>query len=159
VSAPEWNDDFEDLVVAFERAAVAFVIVGAHALAVEGLPRATGDLDLLVRASRETAQRVFAALVAFRAPVHAHGITVEDFCEEGVVYQIGLPPRRIDIMTSISGVDFDTAWATRVMAGSSGARPFLGREALIANKRAAGRPKDLADVLLLEAARDRDRAG
>jgi hypothetical protein len=96
VSAPEWNDDFEDLVVAFERAGVAFVIVGAHALAVEGAPRATGDLDLLVRASRENAQRVFAALVAFRAPVHAHGITVEDFCEEGVVYQIGLPPRRID---------------------------------------------------------------
>jgi hypothetical protein len=158
VNAPEWNEDFEDLLVAFERANVEFVIVGAHAMAVEGVPRATGDLDILVRPSPENAQRVFAALIAFRAPVRAHGITANDFCEAGSVYQIGLPPRRIDILTSISGVDFETAWASRVMAGAYGVRPFLGREALIANKRAAGRPKDLADVFLLEAARERERS-
>lgn len=146
---PEWNEDFGDFVDALVAEGVEFVIVGAHAMAVHGVPRATGDLDILVRPSVENAERVMRALIRFRAPIQAHGISGADFCSPGTVYQIGLPPRRIDVLTEITGVDFDRAYATRVAARSL---PFLGREALIENKRAAARPKDLLDVALLERA-------
>ncbi len=151
MSAPAWNDDFEELLLAFEQTGVEFVVVGAHAMAVQGVPRATGDLDVRVRPSPDNARRVVAALEAFRAPIQAHGITADDFCEPGTVDPMGLPPRRIDVLTSITGVDFDTAWSTRVLAGPNGRRPFLRRAALLANKRATARPKDLADIALLEA--------
>lgn len=80
-------------------------------------------------------------------------MTAADFAAEGNVYQLGLPPRRIDILTSISGVSFDEAWRGRVDVTIDGeAVPVLGRDELIRNKRAAGRPKDLADVAALESA-------
>ncbi len=90
------------------------------------------------------------ALSVFQAPVDAHGVTAEDFTVPGAVYQIGLPPRRIDVLTEISGVDFDTAWEGHTESKDS-RLPFLGREELLANKRAAGRAKDLLDVQALEA--------
>lgn len=153
MTAPELNDDFRDLLACLRDAHVDFVIVGAHALAAHGLPRATGDLDVLVRPDAANASRVYRALAQFGAPLDAHGVTESDFTTPGTVYQIGLPPRRIDILTQISGVSFDDAWASRIELPVLGAPlAFLGRDALIANKRAAGRPKDLADVLALEAA-------
>jgi hypothetical protein len=152
VNAPDWNDDFSDFVEALVTEHVEFVIVGAHAMAVHGVPRATGDLDILVRPTPENAACVMRALLRFRAPVQAHGIQATDFCSPGTLYQIGLPPRRIDVHTAISGVDFETAYSTRVFSKNL---PFIGRDALLTNKRAAARPKDLVDVEQLEAA---DRA-
>jgi len=148
---PGLNEDFEDLLRSFEEAEVEYLIVGAHALAAHGLPRATGDLDCFVRASDENAERVLSALRAFGAPIDQHHVGVRDFSRPGGVYQMGLPPRRIDILTEISGVTFDEAWATRIEAEVDGLTlPMVGRDALVRNKRASGRLKDLADVASLE---------
>ena len=144
------NRDFLDLLRALVEAEVEFVVVGAHAMAYHGVPRATGDLDVLVRPSTENAARVVAALETFGAPLAAHGVEQGDFERPRNVYQIGLPPRRIDVMTSITGVDFEEAWETRETLAIGGVVvPFLGREALIHNKRASGRDKDLVDLRLL----------
>lgn len=148
---PALNEDFADVIRAFLDASVDFLVVGAHALAAHGVVRSTGDIDLLVRPSTENAERVARALLAFGAPLASHGVTATDFARPGTVYQIGLPPCRIDVLTEISGVDYDTA------AASSGAITASGlefrvpdRATLIRNKRAAGRVKDLEDVRLLE---------
>lgn len=148
---PALNEDFLDMLRALIEADVEFVIVGAHALAVHGVPRATGDIDVFVRPSKENARRVMSALRAFGAPTSAHGVSQSDFETGGNVYQIGLPPRRIDLLTEISGVEFDEAWGSRVSVERSGLPlSFIGREALIRNKRASGRDKDLVDVKTLE---------
>lgn len=145
------NADFRDLLVCLGREGVEYVLVGAYALALHGSPRATGDIDIFVRATAANAERTWRALLAFGAPLAAAGVKVQDFASPGLVYQIGLPPRRIDILTEISGLSFDEAWESRVLADLEGMPvPFLGREALIANKRASGRLKDLADVERLE---------
>jgi hypothetical protein len=144
------HEDFRDLLVLFADASVDFVIVGAYALAFHGAPRASGDIDLFIRPSPPNARRVFDALARFGAPLESAGVTAADFALTGTVYQIGLPPRRIDVMTEISGVTFDEAWESRVIAEVDG-RPvgFIGRSALLRNKEAAGRPKDIADVARL----------
>ncbi len=147
------NEDFEDLLRELDRAGVEFVVVGAHALAAHGLPRATGDLDVLVRPDPANAPRVLSALRAFGAPLATHSVGLEDFLRPGVVYQLGLPPRRIDLLTEISGVTFEEAWAGRLHVTVGELRlPVLGRDELLRNKRAAGRKKDLADVEALERA-------
>jgi hypothetical protein len=144
------NDDFRDVVVLFADAGVEFVIVGAYALAFHGAPRASGDIDLHVRPSAENAERVFAALDKFGAPLVAHGVAPTDFARPGTVYQIGLPPRRIDVLTEISGITFDEIWASRVTAEIDHRTiPIIGRDSFIKNKIASGRPKDLADVARL----------
>lgn len=151
---PELNDDFRDLLACLRDGGVDYVIVGAHALAAHQLPRATGDLDVLVRPTADNADRVYRALAAFGAPLTTHGVTSTDFATVGNVYQIGLPPRRIDVLTSISGVSFEEAWDGSLELELHGERlRFLGRRELIRNKRAAGRPKDLADVAALERTR------
>lgn len=145
------NPDFLDIIEAFSRAGVEFIVVGAHALAAHGIPRATGDLDLWVRPTADNAARVITGLTAFGAPLAQHGVTAADFARAGTVYQLGLPPRRIDVLTQITGVEFDEAWAARVVIPVRTVPvAFLGREALLRNKRAAARPKDLVDVELLE---------
>ena len=134
-------------------AEVEYIVVGAHALAVHGVPRATGDIDIFVRPTADNAANVINALEQFGAPVAAHGVTAEDFARPGTVYQLGLPPRRIDLLTAISGVSFDEAWADRVEAdvGRGVVVSFLGRGALLRNKLAAGRDQDLVDARVLEA--------
>ena len=145
------NDDFLDMLRALAEAGAEFVVVGAHAMAVHGVPRATGDLDVLVRPEPENAARVLRALRAFGAPVEQHEITEADLATPGLVYQIGLPPRRIDLLTQVSGISFDEAWADRVVVPVTDLEvSFIGRQALIANKRALGRDKDLADLVVLE---------
>ncbi len=120
-------------------------------MAVHGVPRATGDLDILVAPESANAARLVRALQHFGAPLDAHAITQSDFEVPGAVYQMGLPPRRIDVMTSIDGVDFDEAEQTAIRAEIDGlVLPVLGRAQLLANKLAAGRPKDLVDARLLE---------
>lgn len=149
---PEFSQDFDDLLAALSEEKADFVIVGAHALAVHGHVRATGDLDVLVRPTKENAQHVMDALIRFGAPVTAHRITASDFEIPGMVYQVGLPPNRIDLLTKLSGVEFDECLDGAVSAkvGTQQVR-FIGLRTQIKNKRASGRKKDLADVEVLEA--------
>jgi|SRR4051812_49142608 hypothetical protein len=144
------NDDFRDVLVLFADCGVEFVMVGAYALAFHGAPRASGDIDLYVRPSLDNAARVTEALNRFGAPLASHHVGAADFAQPGAVYQIGLPPRRIDILTEISGVTFDDAWSSRLPVEVNGRTiHVIGREALLKNKIAAGRPKDIADVARL----------
>lgn len=141
------NDDFRDLLTAFAHERVEFLVIGAYALALHGFPRATGDLDVLVRPTAENASRVWRALHRFGAPLDAGGVQEADFATPGLVYQIGLPPRRIDVLTEITGVSFDAAWQTRERADLDGETIcFIAKDALIQNKEALGRPRDIADV-------------
>jgi hypothetical protein len=143
------NPDFRDMLSEFSAAGVEFLLVGAYAMAVHGVPRATGDLDLWVRCSDENAPRVLAALARFGAPVA--GLSAADFATPGVVFQIGLAPRRVDILTAIDGVAFEEAWRDRVEVEVEGQRiPVISRAHLLQNKRASGRPKDMVDVRWLE---------
>lgn len=143
--------DFRDLLSAFAAAGVRFLVVGAHALAANGVPRVTGDLDIWVEANAENATRVWRALAAFGARLSNLDLSVGDFDRPDHVVQFGLPPYRIDVMTSASGIAFADAWPRR-LEGSLFEVPvaFLGREDLIRNKRASGRQKDLRDVEALE---------
>lgn len=143
------NEDFLDLLRALSAADARFLIVGAYAVAIHGRPRATGDLDVWVKASRENASKVLRGLKEFGAPLM--DLTEEDLASEGVIFQVGLPPRRIDILTALSGIQFDSAWGNRVSAQFGPVKVFaIGLNDLITNKRAAGRPKDLVDVAELE---------
>ena len=141
------NDDFQDLLAALLEAEARFVVVGAHAMAVHGVPRATGDLDVWIAPDLANAARVWKALARFGAPMGALGFSVDDLTSPNQVLQIGIPPRRIDLLTAISGVAFEEAWAGRVAHEVGALRvPFLGRGELIRNKKAAARAKDLADL-------------
>jgi hypothetical protein len=145
------NSDFRDLLRTLVEAEVEFVVVGAYALSFHGAPRASGDIDIFVKPSPENAARLWRALLDFGAPVSAAGVVPADFEKPDLVYQIGLPPRRVDLLTSISGVSFDEAWATRMAATVDGQTVyFIGREMFVRNKLAAGRPKDLADAARLQ---------
>jgi hypothetical protein len=158
-TSDELNQDYRDLLQCLCSEVVDFLVVGAYAVAFHGTPRATGDIDLLVRPTVENAGRVWRALVKFGAPLAEVGMTAADFATPGMVYQIGLPPRRIDILTEISGVTFDEAWASRVQTLVIGLPvAFIGRDALVKNKRATGRAKDLIDLDLLRAERSREDA-
>ncbi len=146
------NNDFRDILCEFIAEKVEFLLVGAYALAIHGIARATGDIDLWVRPVPENAVRVWNALARFGAPVS--DLTAADLTTPGLIFQIGVPPRRIDVITSIDGVDFEQAWAARVEVNVDGITlTAISREDLIRNKRAAGRPKDLADLALLDEAR------
>jgi hypothetical protein len=142
------NDDWIAMLAALLDADARFLVIGAHALAVHGVPRGTQDLDILIDPTHDNAERVWRALMLFGAPMTSLGISKSDLMNPDMVIQFGLPPNRIDFLTSISGVEtFDVAWAGRIEHVVRGSTiPFIGRAELIANKRAAGRRKDLADV-------------
>lgn len=143
------NPDFRDMLSALSDEGVEFMLVGAYALAAHGFPRATGDLDIWIRRSEENAQRVWRALKRFKAPLSR--LTVDDLKTPDVVFQIGVAPRRIDILTSIDAVSFDEAWPDRKQVEVEGRRfAVIGRDHLLQNKKALGRPQDLADVARLE---------
>lgn len=144
------NPDFRDLLAAFNAHGVECLIVGAHALAAHGHVRATKDLDVWVRPSRENAARVLRALAAFGAPLH--DLTEEDLCRPGLIFQIGVPPVRIDVITTIDGVEFSEAWDERIKTRFGGeAAAVLSLRHLLRNKKTSGRLQDLADVEKLEA--------
>ena len=143
------NPEFKDMLVALKDANVDFLVVGAYAVAAHGYPRATGDLGIWIRADDGTAPRVMCALAAFGAPLTE--LTVADFSAPSIVFQIGVLPGRIDILTTVSGVDFDCAWKNRMQIKLDDiAFDVIGRADLIANRRASGRPKDFADLAALE---------
>jgi len=141
--------DWTDLLKAFAGSKVKFLLIGGHAFMYYAEPRYTKDLDLWVDCSPENAQRVFQALAAFGAPLA--GISAEEFEVPGMVYHFGRPPLRVDILTSVTGVNFEEAWIRRVPATYRGQDVFLiSKQDLIANKRATGRPQDIFDADRLE---------
>ncbi|MBL9165728.1 MAG: hypothetical protein JNL18_23595 [Planctomycetaceae bacterium] len=139
------NQDFSEMLSELLAADAEFLLVGAYALSTYGYTRATGDLDIWVRPTPENAPKVWRALKAFQAPMR--NVTVQDFHTLDVVFQIGVEPGRIDILTSISGVEFDEAWSQRQHRTLSGMNvPVLSKPHLLANKLASGRPKDIGDA-------------
>lgn len=149
MTGPLFQDAF-DLLDALTATQADFVVVGAHALAAHGIPRATVDFDVLIGTHPHNARRVIRALHAFGAPLVAHGVTEDDLQRPGIVYRLGVPPRRIDLLTSIDGVEFEDALRTRVWVTVQGHKfPVLSREMMIQNKRSTGRAKDLLDVKAL----------
>ena len=144
-----FNQDFKDMLSALSEARADFLLVGAYALAVHGFPRATGDLDIWVRADSDNARKVLYSLAVFGAPLD--DLTVDDLSKPGIVFQIGVEPSRIDILTAISGVEFGHAWESRVLVDVDGVCiNVIGRDDLVVNKRASGRPKDIADAETLD---------
>jgi len=141
----EVQKDYKELLELFSARKVEYMIAGSYALAFYGAPRFTGDIDILVRPSPENARRILSALSDFG--FGSLDITVEDFQKPNKVVQLGVPPVRIDIITSITGVTWEAADKGKT-AGAYGGVPvfFLGRDQYKANKRAVGRKKDLADL-------------
>ncbi|HEY6360716.1 MAG TPA: DUF6036 family nucleotidyltransferase [Vicinamibacterales bacterium] len=145
------NRDFVEILSELFAAGADFLVVGAHALAAHGVPRATGDLDIWVRPTPENADRVLEALRRFGAPLY--DLSRDDLTRADTVFQIGVPPARVDILAGISGVGFDDAWRRRVIVPIDGVDvPVICRDDFVVNKRAAGRPKDLLDLALLDEA-------
>ena len=144
--------DFKELLLAFNEHDVEYLIVGAHALAAHGHVRATKDLDLWVRPDESNAQKVLRALSDFGAPLS--NLTAGDLSRKETIFQIGLPPLRIDIITNIDGVEFEDAWPDRLETSFGGVPAFvISRQHLITNKKTAARLQDLADVQELEASK------
>lgn len=139
------NPDFRDLLAEFNAQGVEYLVVGAHALAAHGHVRATKDLDLWIRPHPENAARVIRAISTFGAPLH--DLTEADLSEPGVIFQIGVPPVRIDILTEIEAVEFEEAWERRLETRFAG-QPVsvLSRDDLIRSKSATGRAQDRADI-------------
>lgn len=150
----ELPDDFRDLLIELADAGAEFVLVGGHAVAFHGHPRATKDMDVLIRANTSNAEKVYRALAAFGAPLQNFDVQAKDFASYNGILQIGLPPRRVDILNRADGIGFDEAVAEGCMLTLDGRKiPVIGRAALIKNKRAAGRAQDAADVEVLAAQR------
>jgi hypothetical protein len=143
------RSDFVEMLSALSAEGADFLLVGAHAMGVHGYARATADLDVWVRPTPENARRVMRALARFGAPLD--DLTEEDLASPDVVFQIGIPPLRIDVLTSISGVTFDDAWPRRWVRPWAGVDvPVIAREDLLKNKRSTGRRKDQIDAAWLE---------
>ena len=133
--------NYRDLLELFAKHEVRYLIVGGYAYSIYARARFTGDIDLFVAADLENARRVYRAIAEFGGPLH--GADAEYFTRQDVVFQLGVEPDRIDILTGITGVLFEEAWSTRVIDGNF---RFISREALIQNKSATGRDQDLVDV-------------
>ena len=141
----EVQQDFRDLLALFNAHKVDYIIIGAHALAYHGAPRYTGDMDIFVRPDLENARQIIQALDEFG--FGSVGLTLDDFAFPGKVVQLGVPPIRVDIVTSISGISWGEAADGRT-TGTYGDLEvsYLGKIQFILNKRATGRKKDLADL-------------
>jgi len=143
------NSDYKDMLQVLLDNDVKFLLVGAYAMGAHGYPRATGDIDIWVEPSAGNSARVYHSMEAFGAPVHE--IDETTFAKPGVVFQIGIAPRRIDIITAITGVGFNDAYQQRQIIEMEGLSiPMLSLGDLIRNKRATGRDKDRLDADQLE---------
>jgi hypothetical protein len=152
------NEDYRDMLQCLADEQVKFLLVGAYALAAHGYPRATMDIDIWVMPSPANAEAVLRALRRFGSPLH--GLTAEDLQKDDTIFQIGVAPRRIDIITGASGLKFDDAYSHSVETEVEGLKIHVpSLDDLIRNKKASGRTKDLADAEALEALKrsDRDR--
>lgn len=144
--------DFKELLSLFTEHKVKYLVVGGYAVSFHAQPRATKDLDILIKADINNARTLFTALARFGAPLE--GLTPEDFIEKGKFYRMGHPPLMVDILPEISGVDFDAAWEKRIEVEVDPCLTafFIDTESLIEAKIASGRPEDLADVAALRKA-------
>ena len=143
--------DFTDLLIELCEANAEFLLVGGWAVILYGHVRATDDMDIFVRPSMPNSECVFVALEAFGAPLRAHAIAPGHFAKEGDAYRFGIAPLKVEVLTKISGVSFDDALQGSKTFELDGYQiPYIGKAALIANKKSAGRHKDLADVEELE---------
>lgn len=141
----ELKNDFKELLALFNARRVEYLIVGAYALAHHGAPRFTGDIDIWVKPDGDNARRVLGALNEFG--FGSVGLTEEDFSKPDKVVQLGVPPNRIDLMTSVSGVTWEEAEKEKASGTADDLSiPFIGRTQFVLNKRASGRTKDLADI-------------
>lgn len=143
------NKDFREFVELLGSGGVEYLVVGGYALAAHGHPRYTGDLDVWIRSTPDNVDRLLQALSSFG--FGSLGLKREDFLKPGTVVQLGYPPSRIDLLTGLSGVNFDACYPNRVEMTIAGVRlPIIGLEEFRANKRASGRAKDLADLESLD---------
>jgi predicted nucleotidyltransferase len=143
------NEDYRDMLHALSDEKVKFILVGAYAIAAHGYPRATMDIDIWVMPSPENADAVLRALHRFGAPLH--NLTKEDLQKDGTVFQIGVAPRRIDIITTASGLQFEAAYQNSIQVNIEGIEVRIPSiDDLILNKKASGRIKDLADAEALK---------
>jgi hypothetical protein len=143
------NEDYRDMLQALVDEKVRFLLVGAYALAAHGYPRATIDIDIWVLPSPENAAAVLRAVKKFGTPIH--NLTQADLERDGTIFQIGVAPRRIDIITAASGLVFEETFANSIPIDIDGLSVHIPSVAdLIRNKRASGRTKDLADAEALE---------
>ncbi len=142
--------DLKEFVGSLNSSGVEYVIVGAFALAFHGFPRYTGDIDILVRRSAENAEKLIGAIAAFG--FNSTNLSAGDFLEEGRVIQLGVAPNRVDVLTSITGVEFEDVWRGRVPSELDGlAVSFIDKASFILNKKATGRTQDKADIEALGA--------
>jgi hypothetical protein len=139
------NSDFKDLLRLFNDRSVKYLVIGGYAVIKYTQPRYTGDLDIWIEASESNSLRVFDALSEFGAPLST--LNPADFAVPGFFFQMGIPPSRIDILMSVSGVEFPEAWSRKVCSKTGDdVFFFISKADLVLTKRAAGRPKDLADL-------------
>jgi hypothetical protein len=150
------NEDYRDMLHVLSEEKVRFILVGAYALAAHGYPRATMDIDIWVMPSPENADAVLRALNRFGAPLH--NLTKEDLLKDGTIFQIGVAPRRIDIITTASGLQFETTYQNSIPVNIEGIEVRIPSiDDLILNKRAIGRTKDLADAEALESLKNSEQ--
>jgi hypothetical protein len=139
------NKDYKEMLQFLLEENVDFILVGAYALGAHGYPRATGDIDIWVRPDKKNSELVYKALKKFGAPLEQ--ISPNDFVHEGIIFQIGVAPRRIDIITQITGVTYDEADEDKVIVEVENLKlPILSLDKLIKNKKATGRKKDKLDA-------------
>ncbi len=143
------NEDYKEMLQILLNNEVKFLIVGAYAMGAHGYPRATGDFDIWVEASAENSKKIYRSLSEFGAPLL--GISEKAFAEKGVILQVGVAPRRIDIITHIDGVIFEEAYKTKELIEIESLKiPFISKENLIKNKQSTKREKDKIDVNYLK---------
>lgn len=143
------NEDYKEILQILLNNKVRFLVVGAYAMAVHGYPRATGDFDIWVEAASDNSQKVYKSLLEFGAPLS--DIEEEVFAEKGIIFQIGVAPRRIDIITCIDGIEFEEAYQNKKEIKIESLKvPFLSKPSLIKNKKATGREKDKLDIEYLQ---------
>ncbi len=154
------HNDFKELLSILNAEGVKYLIIGGYAVSLHAQPRATKDLDILIKPDKVNAAALFRALRKFGAPLE--GLRPDDFVEHGSFFRMGAPPLMVDILPEISGIDFNSAWRQRTMQiidPETGLEaPFISADDLIATKLASGRTQDLADVEALRTARDRTAA-
>lgn len=139
------EDDLREFIELLNALKVRYIVVGAFAVAYHGYPRYTADIDLFIERSSENAQAISKAIQQFG--FRGLGLSSEDFLEEDQVIQLGVAPNRIDLLTFLSGVEFQEAWATRVQGEIAGLKvPIISKELLKKNKAASGRSQDIADL-------------
>jgi len=152
------SKDLREFIELLNSRRVDYIVVGAHAVAFHGHPRFTGDIDFLMRPSPENAERLIESIKEFG--FSNLQLSPDDFTQPNTVVQLGYPPNRIDLLTSISGVDYEEAWSGKATGELDGLRVFfLGFDALLKNKRASGREQDLVDVNKLSAVKTKTKRG